>query len=585
MLIRRVLPIVSVAVCLSTPSCDPGQSLATAGAEGGTGSTAVRVPTNAPTLEAPELETRNELVDDLEDGDFTFRLPDGEGCWHSETVELSAEAGGADDTELALRATSSGSASSFAAVLTREDAPSSGAHDYSSCDGIELWAKLGADAEAEEEVLVLAVESADGITGAELSVTRRWQRFSLDWADFGPLTVATTDPGAAGAAGAGPLSGLAAGATAATEPVDAAGVSLDATRVINLRFSQASLRDVWVDEVRLTNCELPLLNPPLPEPPALGSMGPEGSPVARWGQLRVDGTTLLDQSGNPVQLKGVSTQWLNWDNSPYPESKEVLAWLRDDWQLSVYRIAMGVSKWETDSIIRVGYLVSPERTRERVENIIQNALDLGVYVIIDWHSHNADTFVAEARAFFSDMAALYGEYPNVIYETFNEPLGDVSWSEVLKPYHESVVSTIRHEDPDNLILLGSPLWTQRVDEAAADPVRAVNVAYALHFYACEHREWNRERGDIALGLGAPLFVSEFGLTNADGGETGDVCEDEGNLWFDWMDERMISGVAWKLEAGCRALSCLIRQRAPLDGGWTQEDLHGHAPLVREWMRQ
>jgi endoglucanase len=359
--------------------------------------------------------------------------------------------------------------------------------------------------------------------------------------------------------------------------------SLDPSTIHSFDFAQTSLRDVWVDEIRLLNCELPLLNPPLPEPPELGTMGPEGSPVARWGQLKVDGTRLLDQSGNPVQLKGVSTQWLNWDTSRYPESKEVLQWLRDDWQLSVYRIAMGVNDYRNGSIIPVGYLINPEKTRERVENIIQNALDLGVYVIIDWHSHNADTFVAEARAFFSDMAALYGQYPNVIYETFNEPLGNVSWSAVLKPYHESVVRTIRHQDPDNLILLGTPLWTQRVDEAAADPLQAVNVAYTLHFYSCDHREWNRERGDIALGLGAPLFVSEFGLTNAQGG--GEICEAEGNLWFDWMDQHRVSGVAWKLEAGCDATCCLLQRTASLDGGWTEDDLHGHAPLVREWMRR
>ena len=189
MLIRRALPTVAVVFCLSVPSCDPGQSIPPPAAEGGAGSTVIQVPNDAPKMDEPEPETQNELVDDLEDGDLTFRLPDGEGYWQADSLELSAVDGGANDTDIALRATSDGSASSFSAWLAPEDA--SGlvgvAHDYSSCDGIELWAKLGADADADEGVLVVAANSRNGVAGAELPITAEWQRFAVDWADFGSL--------------------------------------------------------------------------------------------------------------------------------------------------------------------------------------------------------------------------------------------------------------------------------------------------------------------------------------------------------------------------------------------------------------
>lgn len=579
--------------CLCVCACDPGGTQTTTFAEGGAGAAVVKPRTNAPTLDEVPVETRDELVDDLENGDLRFLLPDGEGYWIADraaAIELAAADGGANDTELALHATSGGTLSSFSAVLSHPDAPSAVAHDYSSCEGIELWAKLGENATETAGKLVVSVESAGGVSYAELPLSAEWQEFTLEWSDFGPPSAASQDGegGSAGAGGAvpGPLpaeggaapSGQSAGG-AAGDGAPAGG--LDPKTVSRLTFGQPEALDVWVDEIRLTGCELPLLNPPIPEPPELGTMGPAGSPVARYGQLRVDGSRLLDQSGNPVQLKGVSTQWLNWDNSPYPESKQTLEWLRDDWKLSVFRIAMGVSNAEN---VPLGYLVSPESTRERVERIIQNALDVGVYVIIDWHSHHADIYVEEARAFFSEMAKKYGQYPNIIYETFNEPLGRVVWSDVLKPYHQSVVTTIRREDPDNLVILGNPLWSQRVDEAAADPLRAANVAYTLHFYACTHSAWNRERAEIALGLGAPVFVSEFGLTDADGGTDGIVCEDEGNVWLDWMDANGISGVAWKLQPGGDS-SNMIRQGASADGGWTEDDLTGHAPIVREWMRR
>ena len=44
---------------------------------------------------------------------------------------------------------------------------------------------------------------------------------------------------------------------------------------------------------------------------------PAMSPVAQHGQLKVVGTQLRDQAGNPVQLKGVSSQWLNYESKPF----------------------------------------------------------------------------------------------------------------------------------------------------------------------------------------------------------------------------------------------------------------------------
>ena len=80
------------------------------------------------------------------------------------------------------------------------------------------------------------------------------------------------------------------------------------------------------------------------------------------------------------------------------------------------------------------------------------------------------------------MALEYGAFPNVIYEIYNEPL-NVSWSNVIKPYAMSVISIIREIDPDNLIIVGTPNWSQRVDMAAQDPiVEFENIAYTLHFY-------------------------------------------------------------------------------------------------------
>jgi endoglucanase len=167
---------------------------------------------------------------------------------------------------------------------------------------------------------------------------------------------------------------------------------------------------------------------------------------------------------------------------------------------------------------------------------------------------------------------------------YNEPL-DISWGSVLKPYHEALIATIRQRDSDNVIILGTPKWSQDVDVAAQDPISGTNLIYTLHFYACDHTSWLRDKGDTALGAGLPLFVTEWGATAADGGLDGAVCETEAQAWIDWMGQNNISWTAWKLD-GCTDSSCYFvdREVAP-SGGWGDSHLNGHAPFVIDKMRQ
>lgn len=299
------------------------------------------------------------------------------------------------------------------------------------------------------------------------------------------------------------------------------------------------------------------------------------TPVALHGQLRVEAGSLVDASGAPVQLEGVSTMWLNWEQT-YAGSKEGLRWLRDNWNLSVIRAAMGV---EPDN----AYLNNPAPMLAQVRTVVRNAIDLGVYVIIDWHDHNAHEHVAEASEFFAVMAEEFGSYPNVFYETYNEPTR-VEWPSVVKPYHEAVSAVIRERDPDNVIILGTPFWSQQVNAAAADPVAGTNLMYTVHFYSCEHRGAQRQQAIDAANQQIAIFVTEWGATVANGGTdpNGEVCTDEAQLWHDFMDERQISWAAWKLD-DCTDLSCLFQAQAPRNGGWTDEWLNGHAPFVRDRM--
>ncbi|MBQ1012088.1 cellulase family glycosylhydrolase [Micromonospora sp. M51] len=312
----------------------------------------------------------------------------------------------------------------------------------------------------------------------------------------------------------------------------------------------------------------PTTPPPTTPPPTTGT------PVERHGQLRVCGTTMCDKSGARVQLRGISSMWLNWETAPYAENLSALRWMRDNWNLQVIRAAMGVEP-------AGAYLSDPAKARAQVETIINNAVTAGVYVIVDWHAHEAQNNQSQAVAFFGDLARRYGNLPNVIWEPYNEPL-QVSWTTVIKPYHQAVVSAIRAADPDNIIVLGTPTWSQDVDVAAASPVAGTNLMYTLHFYSCTHGSSLRAKGDAAIRAGLALFVTEWGASNADGGLDGRACLPEAQSWIDWIKANGISWTAWKLDVGTDTTN-LLSPGAPVTGGWTNY-LHGHAPFVVANMR-
>ncbi|WP_328653855.1 cellulase family glycosylhydrolase [Micromonospora sp. NBC_00330] len=318
----------------------------------------------------------------------------------------------------------------------------------------------------------------------------------------------------------------------------------------------------------------PPTTPPPTTPPPTTPPPTTGTPVERHGQLRVCGTTMCDRSGARVQLRGISSMWLNWETAPYAENLSALTWMRDNWNLQVIRAAMGVEP-------AGAYLSDPAKARAQVETIINNAVTAGVYVIVDWHAHEAQNNQSQAVAFFGDLARRYGHLPNVIWEPYNEPL-QVSWTTVIKPYHQAVVSAIRAADPDNIVVLGTPTWSQDVDVAAASPVTGTNLMYTLHFYSCTHGASLRAKGDAAIRAGLALFVTEWGASNADGGLDGRACLPEAQSWIDWMKANGISWTAWKLDVGTDTTN-LLSPGAPVTGGWTNY-LHGHAPFVVTNMR-
>jgi len=289
------------------------------------------------------------------------------------------------------------------------------------------------------------------------------------------------------------------------------------------------------------------------------------------GLLQQNGNKIVDKNNEPVSFAGNSFFWSNdnWGGERYYKA-EVVSWLKDDWKTTIVRAAMGVED-------PGGYLDNKTTNKNRVKTIVDAAIDEGIYVIIDWHSHHAEDNTNEAALFFQEMANLYGEYDNVIYEIYNEPL-DISWSTIIKPYAISIIAAIRSIDPDNLIVVGTPEWSQRVDLAAADPITGYsNIAYTLHFYTVHHQQWLRDRASAALESGIALFVTEWGSIGYS------LVDSEANEWMAWCFTNKISHCNWAVNDKEEEWSILI-PGASTTAGWSDDDLTKAGKLARNIIR-
>lgn len=293
------------------------------------------------------------------------------------------------------------------------------------------------------------------------------------------------------------------------------------------------------------------------------------TPVERHGQLRVEGGRVVDQHGRPVILRGMSLFWSQWGGQYY--NADVVRWLKSDWNVTIVRAAVAVD--------HDGYLANPRREMAKLDAVVEAAIAEGLYVIVDWHAH--EPHPQEAAAFFAEVAAKYGDHPNVIYETYNEPLNTHGWAEVVKPFHMTVIPAIRAVDPDNLIIAGTPSWSQDVDVAAADPLPFPNVAYTLHFYAGTHRQELRDKAQKALDLGAALFVTEWGTSEASG--DGNLDEAETRLWWLFMEERGLSHLNWSI-IDKDETSAALRPGAARRGRWRDAELSPSGQFVRGMLR-
>lgn len=297
----------------------------------------------------------------------------------------------------------------------------------------------------------------------------------------------------------------------------------------------------------------------------------EPTPVERHGALSVQGRYMVDSNGERVQLRGVSFGWHNWWHRYFNEA--AVTKMAKEWRATVVRCSIGLNLDDNC------YDKNPQLAYATVDSMVNAAVKNGIYVIVDFHSHENN--LPLAKEFFGVVSKKYGNIPNIIYEIWNEPL-EVEWAET-KAYSEELIPVIRENAPDAIVIVPTPRWDQDVDKAADDPITKFdNIVYSLHYYAATHQDYNRDKALYAINKGLPLLFSETGGMVHTGDGVLDM--DSWDKWLAIAKENSISWIAWSVSDKVETCS-MLQPGTPADGSqWTEEYIKPWGVLVRHYLQ-
>jgi Cellulase (glycosyl hydrolase family 5) len=183
-----------------------------------------------------------------------------------------------------------------------------------------------------------------------------------------------------------------------------------------------------------------------------------------------------------------------------------------------------------------------------VSKVLKPAVDYAtsknLYVIIDFHQIDditARSSAADATTFWTDIAPQFANYPNVLYEAFNEPIDTKQAWSALKPVVQGFINTIRAAAPNNLIIVPSHSWDQHTGDAATDPPTGTNLIYTAHIYPSNWSTQFQAQVTTAAAK-VPVFVSEWGYANSDpnphtwGMNLQTTLDGNGASWTAWVTD-------------------------------------------------
>ena len=298
------------------------------------------------------------------------------------------------------------------------------------------------------------------------------------------------------------------------------------------------------------------------------------------GKLYKNGKYLVDLEGKQVEIRGIGTHHLlQFKNLHTKECLETLKYYGINCiRLSAYLKTQLFNA--SNNEYAKGYVDSIAETRAHIEEIVSYCVELGLYVILDWHMHAtnsyADMYETEAIDFFTYYSDKYKDTPNVFYELANEPYS-ITATELIT-FISKVRPVILANNPTAIMLCGNAkegietFYTKLVAAGYTD------IFVCPHSYGesvkVQYRNW--------FNNGYPLFVSEWGNSNGFGdGEGNDAATTD---LLAWLHETGVGTCFWKYTDQTMTTSILKNRDGLIGnpyykyGGFTEEDLSYNGKL-------
>lgn len=210
-----------------------------------------------------------------------------------------------------------------------------------------------------------------------------------------------------------------------------------------------------------------------------------------------------DIAGNVVILKGVVPVNVNASDFASNASMDALKRMQQE-GCNAIRVTMPLGE-------TAGYATEGKKEIyvSRMKGVVERTADLGMYCIVDWgvmmkgddakvEADYLGRWLPLAQEFFGNMSASYANNPYILYELANEPTLSLSdsegWEQYFRPWYEKIITVIRGNDPDGVIIAAPNMHARRLSDARQakgdDPIdkpfdtaMSFNIAYTFHCYA------------------------------------------------------------------------------------------------------
>jgi aryl-phospho-beta-D-glucosidase BglC (GH1 family) len=306
--------------------------------------------------------------------------------------------------------------------------------------------------------------------------------------------------------------------------------------------------------------------------------------------IKVQGNKFVNPQGEKVFFRGIAIsdpdkveRQGHWSKTHFEKVKEMGA--------NIVRIPVHPVAWRERS---------PEKYIKLLDEAVDWCTDLGMYVMIDWHTiGNLETEVFQDPMYVTTRQETFqfwrtiskhfsGNNTVAFYEFFNEPttyrgqLGPVSWADWKKTI-ETLIVIVRAHDNETIPLVAGFDWAYDLTQLREEPINAENIGYVTHPYPNKRSEpwppkWEEDFGFAASQY--PVFATEFGndvrkgTLDPNGNHYGtqiiDYLENKGISWTIWVFDPEWGGAKiknwnYELTAGGEFYKLAMQGKLPVQG--------------------